>query len=174
MTGDKNADIRLLGSLAYIQSTDKYPASQAVYVTKLDSVEIKDTAAYIAPGTNLSVRPFGLCGFASPAVAKNLRASDVTSFGGASSIYSQWTKSNVWSGSSPSSYASGENVFNTSRGANLCSQYKDGNLTNQPLWPWPMNQRIKDALVQSGRASVDVTATIQKLFGTIPAACTKP
>ncbi len=175
LEGDKNADIRLLGSLAYIQSTDKYAASQAVFVMKLDSVEIKDTAAYIAPGTTPPSSPSRLYGLQSPAIATNLHASDITSFGGGkSSFHSSWHRSNVWSGSSPAAYASGENIFNTSRGANLCYQYKDGNLTNQPLWPWPMNQRIKDALVQSGRAPVDVTATMQRLFGTIPAACTKP
>jgi hypothetical protein len=34
-----------------------------------------------------------------------------------------------------------------------------------------MNQRIIDGLVQSGRAAVDVTATVEKMFGSIPAAC---
>ena len=34
----------------------------------------------------------------------------------------------------------------------ICKRYVNGQFTNDPLWPWPMNQRIKDALVQSGRA----------------------
>ena len=38
-------------------------------------------------------------------------------------------------------------------GAWLKNQYVNGTLTNTPLWPWPMNQRIKDAMVQSGYAS---------------------
>jgi hypothetical protein len=172
LNGDKNADIRLLGSLAYIQSTDKFAPSQAVYVLTLDSVEIKDTTAYTQPGTYTSVMPFGLSGLQSPAVATNLSASDITAFGGRNSSFnSQWKLNNVWSGSSPASYSPGENIFNTTRGANLCYQYEDGNLTSQPLWPWPMNQRIKDALVQSGRAPVDITATVQSFFGTIPTAC---
>ena len=130
---------------------------------------IKDTVAYIAPGTNPSVLPFGLYGLAG---ASNLRASDLTAFGGTSSVWAkEWILSNLWSASSPAAYSSSENIFNSSRGANLCYQYQDGNLTSQPLWPWPMNQRIKDALVQSGRASVDITAAVQGMFGTIPAAC---
>jgi hypothetical protein len=170
--GDKNAYVRLLGSLAYILSTDTYKPERAVFITALDSVDIKDTTAYLAPGTNPSVLPFGLYGFAG---ASNLRASDLTAFGGKSSFWAkEWIQSNLWSASSPAAYSPGENIFNTSRGANLCYQYQDGNLTTKRLWPWPMNQRIKDAMVQSGRASVDVTATIQKLFGTIPAACTTP
>jgi hypothetical protein len=168
-SGDKNANAKLLGSLAYILSTDTYKPSFAVFVTKLDSVEIKDTTAYIAPGTNPSVLPFGLYGLVG---STNLHASDITSFGGASStIQTVWSPSNIWSGASPAAYSAGENIFNTTRGANLCYQYQNGNLTNQPLWPWPMNQRIKDALVQSGRASVDITAAIRGMFGAIPSAC---
>jgi hypothetical protein len=167
--GEKNAYVRLLGSLAYILSTDTYKPDRAAYFPTLDSVEIKDTAAYIAPGTNPSVLPFGLY---APSETTNLNASDITSFGGAASYFhSRWNTSNAWSGDSPAAYSGGENIFNTTRGANLCYQYQNGNLTSQKLWPWPMNQRIKNALVQSGRTSVDVTATIQNIFGTIPAAC---
>ncbi len=97
--GDKNAHARLLGSLAYIQPTDTYKASQAVYITELDSIEIKDTAAYIAPGTNTSVRPFGLYGSVG---STNLHASDITSFGQASStIQTVWSPSNILSGAPP-------------------------------------------------------------------------
>jgi hypothetical protein len=168
-SGDKNAYARLLGSLAYVLPADIYKPSFLVFMSNLASVEVKGTAAYIASGTNLSVRPFGLYG---PSGATNLQASDVTSFGGKTSdILVPWNASNAWSASSPSAYAPGENIFNTTRGANLCYSYRDGNLTNQPLWPWPMNQRIKDALVQSGRSPVDITATIQGFFGSIPAAC---
>ena len=68
--GDKNAHARLLGSLAYVLSTDTYKPDRAVFITKLDSVEIKDTAVYIAPGTNRSVLPFGLYGL-STALPRN-------------------------------------------------------------------------------------------------------
>jgi hypothetical protein len=54
----------------------------------------------------------------------------------------------------------------------ICKRYINGTLTTTPLWPWPMNQRIKEALVQSGRAPVDVTQTIEGLLGPIPQACT--
>jgi len=53
----------------------------------------------------------------------------------------------------------------------ICKRYVDGKLTNAPLWPWPMNQRIKDALVQSGRSPVDVTRTMEDMFGPIAQAC---
>jgi hypothetical protein len=162
---DKNANARLLGSLAYIQSTDKYAASRAVYLLKLDSVEIKDTAVYIEPGFYPWVTPFGLNGLAHGG-AQRLSAKNLTCFGGsASSISRDWLTKNVWAASSPATgYAPGENIFNTARGANLYYRYQDGNLTDQPLWPWPMNQRIIDGLVQSGRDPVDITATVVKLL----------
>src|SRR5262249_21736322 len=54
----------------------------------------------------------------------------------------------------------------------ICKRYVNGVLTDEPLWPWPMNQRIKDALVQSRRAPVDITQTMEELLGPIPQACT--
>jgi len=75
----------------------------------------------------------------------------------------------------------------TGAGANLCFQYINGVKTTTPLWPWPMNQRIIDALnaagsyrgpcngcsggMRSRAGTADVTADIQSLLGTIPAAC---
>ncbi len=169
---DKNSHAKLLGSLAYVLPTNIYKPPYLVFVSKLSSIDIKDTTSYIPAGTNSSVLPFGLY---AQADGSHLNASDVTSFGGAKSTFqAPWVTSNAWSGPSPASYSPGENIFNTTRGANLCYQYKNGNLTNVPLWPWPMNQRIKDALVQSGRTAVDITATIQGMLGAIPAACTAP
>ena len=34
-----------------------------------------------------------------------------------------------------------------------------------------MNQRIREAMVQSGRSTVDITSTVEDMFGKIPAAC---
>ena len=53
------------------------------------------------------------------------------------------------------------------REKNLLRRYQDGVLTDQPLWPWPMNQRIADAMKSTGYAPVDVTATVEKLLGPI-------
>jgi hypothetical protein len=169
-TVDMNADIRLLGSLAYVLGSDRYKASQAVLVTRLDSVEVRNTVVHVAPGASMSPAPLALYNMAG---ATNLRAFDLTAFGGSSStIDTLWSRGNVLPGTSPSAvYAGGENVFNATRGANLCYAYQDGGLTTQPLWPWPMNERIKSALALSGRAQVDVTALVQSLFGAIPGAC---
>ena len=66
--------------------------------------------------------------------------------------------SNIWNGSG-------------SQGARVCKRYVNGKLTNEPLWPWPMNQRIIDAMRQAGKAPVDVTKTMEEIFGPIPSEC---
>jgi hypothetical protein len=43
------------------------------------------------------------------------------------------------------------------RGAHVYYRYDNGRLTDQPLWPWPMNARIQELL------GVDVTATVMGL-----------
>ncbi len=45
-------------------------------------------------------------------------------------------------------------------------RYKDGVLTDEYLWPWPMNQRIIDAMVLAGyNDPVDLTRTVFELAG---------
>ncbi len=77
----------------------------------------------------------------------------------------------------------------TSTGANLCLRWENQEVTTEPLWPWPMNQRIKVATAAAGaysglcptcssdrpvRATVDVTSDVEDMLGTIPASCRKP
>jgi len=82
---------------------------------------------------------------------------------------------------------------NTStNGARLCYQTENNVVdTTKPLWPWPMNDRIKTATASAGaynmalgcpgctysgalpqaRTQTDVTAEIEGLLGVIPASC---
>lgn len=53
----------------------------------------------------------------------------------------------------------------------VCRRYVNGTLTDQGLWPWPMNQRIIDAMGKAGYEPVDVTRTMEELFGPIPQQC---
>jgi hypothetical protein len=57
-------------------------------------------------------------------------------------------------------------------GARMCFRTIDGTLTSTKLWPWPMNQRIIDAMTLAGETPVDVMTTITDRFGAIPAGCT--
>jgi hypothetical protein len=169
-TGDKNARSKLLGSIAYVQDTDSYPYSYLYLINRLDSIRLENNVAYIKPGFHRNVRPFGL--LAEGVAGDSLIANKLTSFGASASFISGWRTSNILQGlSSRTVFSSKESIFNTSRGANLCYRYHGGEQTSQPLWPWPMNQRILDAMSQSGQAPVDVTETIETMFGAIPTQC---
>ena len=65
-------------------------------------------------------------------------------------------------------------------------RWVNGTETTTPLWPWPMNSRIRAATASAGRytgpcldcvggrdarTTTDVTADIEALLGTIPAYC---
>lgn len=75
---------------------------------------------------------------------------------------------------------------NTGNGARVCERWVNGVLTSQPLWPWPMNDRILAATTAAGayagpcpncvggrdvRTPTNVMTDIQALLGTIPASC---
>jgi hypothetical protein len=169
-TGEKKARSRLLGSLAYLYDTDMYPYPYLYLINRLDSIRLENNAAYIKPGLYTNVRPFGL--LAEGVAGHGLVADKLTGFGASTSLMSGWQTRNILQGlSARAVYSSGESIFNTNRGANLCYRYQGGTRTTQPLWPWPMNQRILDAMSQSGRAPVDVTATTEAMFGAIPPQC---
>jgi len=166
--GAKDINTKLLGSIAYVRVTDRFHAPQLVFATKLDSIKIGDTVAYVQPGGYTNKRRFALYNLQT-ATGTNLAAQNLTGIGGAASYYgSEWKKSLISEGLSLSSVG---NVFSSTSAARLCYRYKNGTLTTEPLWPWPMNQRIIEATVKSGRTAVDVTATIQSMLGTIPDAC---
>jgi hypothetical protein len=64
----------------------------------------------------------------------------------------------------------------TGTGARACHRYQDGTLTSTPLWPWPMDSRIRDALQAAGSSALSgtdgtVTSEIETKFGQAPTAC---
>lgn len=171
LDGDKNSRSKLLGSIGYVKAGDRFEPDNVVFMSDIDSLEITNTVVYIDSGSHTSKRRFGLFPL-SQATAGNLRARNLTGVGGANSyISADWQPTNILEGSGLGIYKLGQNVFNSTQGGNLCYRYQDGVLTQQALWPWPMNQRIKDAMITSGRTAVDVTATIEAMFGSIPAGC---
>jgi hypothetical protein len=98
-----------------------------------------------------------------------------------------WNVANLVHASSLSGLnAARANPWTGTAGANLCFRYEDRAKTTTPLWPWPMNERIKAATAAAGsysgpcpgcdgkfpvRTAIDVTADIERLLGTIPAPC---
>jgi hypothetical protein len=163
---EKNPRSRLLGSIAYVQSQDRFQPDQAIYISTLDAIQLTDSVAYIplSYGAKTTFRLDGL----KKGIATDLGANSLTGIGGAGAkISSQWKTSQIIT----AQRSDAPSIFGASKGANLCHRYHDGTLTSEPLWPWPMNQRILQATIGSGRAPVDVTQTIENLFGPIPSKC---
>ena len=168
----------MLGCLAYIQPTDVFPATALIYTTGIDYVNIADTIASIPPGYFLATYPFNLTSrqVATPPVG-HLTASHITSIGAVTSSFetvrggnAQWVITDAVQEASNSAFHSSI-YLGLEGGAKLCYRYVDGVLTTTPLWPWPMNDRIKAAMILSGRTSVDVTQTVTGILGSIPDNC---
>jgi len=166
---------RVLGSVFYALSGEN--VAQGILVrTDWDpgvdvQVMMKDVVAY----TEQAKTPFNLA-------SQNCTAcflTNTTEIGGnASSIGGAWIQTNrvdvdtvgaapnIWNGAGTS-------------GARVCKRYVNGNLTNDPLWPWPMDARIRAALTAAGKdpdaifggVGNGVTELMESIFGTIPAAC---
>jgi hypothetical protein len=90
-----------------------------------------------------------------------------------SSISSSFTASGIQDGATlAEAIGAGKSVWTDSNAApGICRRYKDGVVTNEPLWPFPMNQRLIDYMTAEGLTPVDVTATMEGLLGRIPPAC---
>lgn len=55
--------------------------------------------------------------------------------------------------------------------ASLCKRYVDGRETPLPLWPWPMNDRIRIATERSNWQTADVMEDVAATFGAPPSEC---
>lgn len=59
----------------------------------------------------------------------------------------------------------------TTSGANLCLKFVNGVRTNTPRWPWPMNQRLINAMSAAGYIPYNVHTVVQASLGIIPQKC---
>lgn len=135
-------------------------------------VDIRDVVVYTPIA---GVAPYELLACASCTADRITGIRSTTS----SFIHSSWNKTNF---NESTSVASVPNIFNGASAANVCLRYQDGGLTSTPLWPWPMDDRIKAALAVAGSSALagssgpgfaagTPTSEIVSIFGSIPAAC---
>lgn len=164
------ANIRIYGCISYLKSGQRFHNSTkkhaGPYAFEIKGVDIKDSIAYIEPGSHTDIQRFY---FSSP--SSNNTANNITAIGGASgTLSSSWTSSNIHTASTCGTITNNNktifdpNGLGTS-GARIINRYVDGVLTTTPLWPWPMNQRIIDAMTQGGYTPIDVTSDIYTMCG---------
>ncbi|MBN1672280.1 MAG: hypothetical protein JXR37_14670 [Kiritimatiellae bacterium] len=183
------ANSRLLGCMAYLHGTDRFQGHSCFVINKLNSIDFANNVAYIEPGAHPEKYTFRLGGAGRinsgrTAGGENLKACSLTGIGGTGSEIKNdvWGGEHVLEGASVAElFGNGDNAYTSKRGADIYHRYKDGVLTDEPLWPWPMDQRIKEAMARSGSRSVThgmqnvpegmdgtVTGAIQSMFGPIP------
>ena len=80
-----------------------------------------------------------------------------------------WDCSELHSGRTLAEALKGKTIYEVAPGT--CYRYKDRVLTNEPLWPWPMQARIQAALESARMPTRNVTKHVAQTFGAIPAQC---
>jgi hypothetical protein len=185
--------VETYGSLGYVTASALVANLATGYANTNRSVDdpeaiecfrIWHTAQVMSPSNSRfpSFRPFGL-GTASGVDTITRHTSGV---GGLASSFSNWDAQNHVQGTSVSRVPNFWTNSLSGAGANLCHRYVNRVRTTEPLWPWPMNDRIKAATEMAGsyggpcqtcvggrqaRKATDVTADIETLLGPIPAQC---
>ncbi len=192
--------MKLLGSVIYADASKRFKTTRGVlfggtvYPSKGQKMTtIRDVAVWLPSGGG---KPFVLNNCDDddfdnqPGGCSYLRGddrlkapktmTDITLIGGGnpgvkyiSAIGSDWIKTNIEE--IVEEYDNyGIDIFTDDGvGASICYRYVDGVLTNEPLWPWPMQGRIEAATDRSLWDTADVNAEIEAVFGPVPEECKK-
>jgi hypothetical protein len=173
-TGSQSRDgicvnIKFLGSIAYLRTGDNVVNGLPGFKEVADSscLTFKDNVIYVGPG--ISAKPLLITSSEEEARLTGLVLTNTTEIGGQpSNLTGPW---NVVNRVTMNTVSAAPSIWNGAGGARVCKRYLNGTLTSTPLWPWPMNQRIIDAMRVAGKTPVDVTKTMEEIFGPIPSEC---
>ena len=159
------AGTRVLGAILYLPPGAQRPPGAIVGAWCAQTV--RDVVAVAAPGFP-GLPPFFFGRGAGTKTCENCLSIH-------SGTPSRWQGNHGWNllnfreGNGLAAATGGVSAFELLPG--ICKRYVGGQLTNDPLWPWPMDARIREARALSGTPPLTVTAEIEKLLGPIPAAC---
>jgi hypothetical protein len=137
--------------LGYLKSQRVVPVSGLFSLSlrenQVTDASLTDCAAFVEEGA-APVRPFRVV---------NGKAANLTAVGGDEPQFEGIQVEHVLRATGAAGQAAWAAMFRKeqpAQGAHLYYRYENGKLTDQPLWPWPMNERIKELI------GVDVTATV--------------
>ena len=177
--------LRLLGSLGYgYPGASLQPQNLFFQAENVGRFTLQDVVAIGSFSNALFEGPLLLVGATAPTPGAIVnRVTTVKSSNGrASSFGSAWTVSG-FNENPAAAGLTGRNVFDTgTTEASLCYRYNEGTRQTTPLWPWPMDERIKAALAMAGSKSLvgsagngytanTVTSEVVSKVGAIPAGC---
>jgi hypothetical protein len=162
---------RVRGAIVYGYPNPKLPLNHAFFNYQSKPIDIKDV--YVDGTSQGQIWPVVLGCKVPP--CENSVADRVTTIRGASEsiIDGSWTITNFRECTSVDACP---NLYTGVSAANACYRYQDGVLGSAPLWPWPMDARIRAALSAAGSSALagtdgTVTSEIESLFGPIPSGC---
>ena len=162
---------RLLGSLLYLRPGATYSAATLFLAANTTGLHVTDLAM-VVPAAFPTITPAYLLGCKQPPCSGNVCQNCLAVHAGQPLVNenaSGWALPGLRQGRGLAEATGGASAFALLPG--LCREYENGTLTDRPLWPWKMNERIKAARVQSGFPVVDVTAAVESALGPIPAVC---
>jgi hypothetical protein len=209
----KHGNLAIRGSMTYVKATDRLPSDHAWNLVQFNgesSVTLTDVLAVMSPshpsfndnnyrsislqrGPNHGPEGDRQCanlvtpGF--PCALVNVIATRLTALRGArmaEAFHGDWAVVGISAGTTLGAIQTPWQNTST-MGARLCYRTENGVTGTTPLWPWPMNDRIKAATAAAGRYNgpcsvdcvggravrtpTDVTADIETLLGRVPGSC---
>jgi hypothetical protein len=174
---DGNVNTKVIGSIAYMRCTDLWWNGGFAMIRRT-TFEFRQNLAWIEPGCEPALlwRPWTLQSAEVNSPPISLIAADLVSVGeGTNVLDDDWQYTNFrHSAVSLSAALGGASLWDEL--PMLCKRVVNTVVTSDNLWPWPLDQRIKDALIAAGRAPIGsadgtVTTLMEELFGAIPAGC---
>ncbi len=145
--------VRLCGCIAYRTANQRLVKCIANYFisrTADSPAQIENCVSFVEEGA-VPTRPYYLT---------YVTGTNLTSIGGEANTLGSLLIEKLLTLQSPEQLvAESGSILQSENGANVMYRYQDGLLTEAPLWPWPMNQRIKEL------TGVDVTKTVFELGG---------
>lgn len=180
------ANAHYYASIAYVRASDPLVSLNGGLLRANNDSDCntnRDIVTYLEPGSHTNIRTVSLLN-GSGFTSTQRFYTNATEIGGTATptVGSQWVVTNRKTYATVAAANSDSaNPFQSSagNGARVCFKTVDGKLTNEKLWPWPMDARINQAITRSGRTPSDflrgsgntVTSEMETIFGTIPAAC---
>ena len=142
-------DLCILGCMAYTRPHQRVDKMRAALIIKnAVSCRLQDCIADI----DRDLFTFAAYQSAKFTGTKSVVAHDLTAIGPGKNRFDGWTADRVYTAPTPDALinASGSILKGVRAGATMLHRYVNGALTDEPLWPWPMDQRIHDAMILAG------------------------
>ena len=170
----------ILGSIVYAKNTDSFDTDMLLNVTPesgshagtgADSTSnsIVQDVVLLAGSAHEQIVGFRIDGGSG---SKNNKAKNIVAVapqGGGRCQGDGWECTNLFLGKSLQEALGDKKIWEVAPGT--CYRVVDRKVTTTPLWPWPMEQRIAEALGRARIPHTPVKADLESTFGTIPEHC---